>query len=136
MGFLGLQVRNNLIDTGSRIAKRTIDLTLSILLALFLLPLVTIISLSIVIESGFPIFYFQKRLGYRGRTFHMWKFRTMSKDSAELLKNCLESDIQLRKEWAANHKLRNDPRITRVGKILRKTSLDELPNCGTSSRAI
>ncbi len=51
----------------------------------------------------------------------------MSKDSAELLKNCLESDIQLRKEWAANHKLRNDPRITRVGKILRKTSLDELP---------
>ena len=127
MGLLGLQVQNNLLDNGSRIAKRTIDLTTSTLLTLFVLPLMTIISLLVVVESGFPIFYFQKRLGHGGRTFHMWKFRTMTKNSAAVLDHCLESNFELRKEWTENHKLRNDPRITRVGRVLRKMSLDELP---------
>lgn len=127
MGVLGLQVRNNLLDGGSRIAKRTIDLASSALLTLFMLPLVAIISLLIVVESGFPIFYFHERLGRGGQIFHMWKFRTMKRNSAEVLDQYLARSAKLRKEWTENHKLQNDPRITRVGRVLRKTSLDELP---------
>jgi Undecaprenyl-phosphate galactose phosphotransferase WbaP len=127
MGILGIQVRNNLLDSGSRIAKRTIDLAASTMLTLFLLPLMAIISLLIVMESGFPVFYFQKRLGRGGRTFHMWKFRTMVQNSAVVLDHCLANNSELRKEWVECQKLRNDPRITRVGRMLRKTSLDELP---------
>jgi Undecaprenyl-phosphate galactose phosphotransferase WbaP len=127
MGILGIQVRNNLLDSGSRIAKRTIDLASSTLLTLFLLPLMAIISILIVVESGFPVFYFQKRLGHGGRTFHMWKFRTMMQNSAALLEHHLASNSELQKEWAEYQKLRVDPRVTRVGRVLRKTSLDELP---------
>lgn len=127
MGILGIQVRNNLLDSGSRIAKRTIDLVSSTLLTLFLLPLMAIISLLIAVESGFPVFYFQRRLGHGGRTFHMWKFRTMAKNSEEILDQCLASNSELREEWAEYQKLRNDPRVTRVGRVLRRTSLDELP---------
>ena len=127
MGILGIQVRNNLLDRGSRIAKRTIDLASSTLLTLFLLPLMAIISILIVVESGFPVFYFQKRLGHGGRTFHMWKFRTMMQNSAALLDHHLASNSELQKEWADYQKLRVDPRVTRVGRVLRKTSLDELP---------
>ena len=65
MGVLGLQVRNNLLDGGSRIAKRTIDLACATVLILLLVPLLAIISIVVVIESGFPVFYFDKRLGYR-----------------------------------------------------------------------
>jgi len=127
VGVLGLQVRNNLLHTGSRIAKRVIDLACSTVLALLLLPLMAVISLLIAVESGFPVFYSQKRLGHDGRTFHIWKFRTMVRNAAEILELSLASNPELRSEWAANQKLRNDSRITRVGKLLRKTSLDELP---------
>lgn len=126
-GVLGLQVRNNLLDDGSRIVKRAIDLASSTILVLILLPLFAIISLLIVLESGFPVFYFDKRLGYGGGIFHMWKFRTMAQHSAEVLDRYLAGSTELQKEWARYQKLRNDPRITRVGKLLRKTSLDELP---------
>jgi Undecaprenyl-phosphate galactose phosphotransferase WbaP len=127
VGILGLQVRNNLLHGGSRIAKRAIDLTCSTLLALLVLPVMAVIALLIALESGFPVFYSQKRLGYDGRTFHIWKFRTMVQNAAEVLEISLASNAELRNEWSANQKLRNDSRITRVGKVLRKTSLDELP---------
>jgi Undecaprenyl-phosphate galactose phosphotransferase WbaP len=127
MGILGIQVRNNLLDSGSRIAKRTIDLASSTLLTLFLLPIMAIISILIVVESGFPVFFSQKRLGYGGRTFHMRKFRTMMQDSASVLDHHLAGNFELQKEWAEYQKLRVDPRVTRVGRVLRKTSLDELP---------
>ena len=127
MGILGIQVRNNLLDSGSRVAKRAIDLASSTLLALFLLPLMAIISLFIVLESGFPVFYFQRRLGLGGRIFRMWKFRTMAQDSSVVLDHCLANNAEMRKEWAEFQKLRNDPRVTKVGRVLRRTSLDELP---------
>jgi Undecaprenyl-phosphate galactose phosphotransferase WbaP len=126
-GVLGLQVRNNLLDGGSRTAKRMIDFACATVLILLLLPLLAIISLVVVAESGFPVFYFDKRLGYRGRNFRMWKFRTMVQNSAEALEQYLTNRPDLQKEWAENQKLRNDPRITLVGRVLRKTSLDELP---------
>lgn len=127
MGILGIQVRNNLLDKGSRIVKRTIDLASSVLLALFLLPLLVMIPLLIAVESGFPVFYFQKRLGHGGRTFHMWKFRTMAHNSKTVLEHHLASDPEQKKEWIQFQKLRFDPRVTRVGRVLRRTSLDELP---------
>ena len=127
MGVLGLQVGNNLVRAESRVAKRAIDLGLCVLLTPFLLILIAIIAALIAIESGFPVFYSQKRLGYDGSVFRIWKFRTMARNAAEVLEHTLTSNPELRKEWMANHKLRDDPRITRVGKILRKTSLDELP---------
>lgn len=127
MGVMGLHVRNNLLSRASRIAKRAIDLAFSVALILVCLPLIGIISLSIALESGFPVFYSQERVGRGGRTFRIWKFRTMVRDSAEVLERCLASSSKLRKEWAENQKLRNDPRITRVGRALRKSSLDELP---------
>jgi len=126
-GLLGLQVRNNLLDGGSRIAKRMIDVACATVLILLLLPLLAIISVLIVVESGLPIFYFDKRFGHGGATFQMWKFRTMARNSAEVLDRYLASSSELRKEWAEFQKLRNDPRITRVGRVLRKTSMDELP---------
>ncbi len=127
MGVLGLQVGNNLLRVESRVAKRAIDLGLCVLLTPFLLVLTAIIAALIAVESGFPVFYSQKRVGYDRRVFHIWKFRTMARDAAEILERTLASDPGFRQEWMANHKLRNDPRITRVGKILRRTSLDELP---------
>jgi Undecaprenyl-phosphate galactose phosphotransferase WbaP len=127
MGVLGHQARNNLLHSGSRIAKRAIDIACSAVLTSFLLPLILVISLLVVVESGFPVFYSQKRLGHEGRIFHIWKFRTMAQNSTEVLERCLASRSDLRKEWAEDQKLRNDPRISRVGRVLRITSLDELP---------
>ena len=127
MGVRGLQVRNNLLHAGSRIAKRAIDLGFCLALLPLVLPVIAVIAVLIAVESGFPVFYSQKRLGQDGRTFHIWKFRTMVRNAAEVLERSLATSPELRQEWAENQKLRNDPRITRIGKLLRKASLDELP---------
>jgi Undecaprenyl-phosphate galactose phosphotransferase WbaP len=127
MGMLGLQVGNNLLRAEARVAKRALDLGLCVLLTPPLLVLTAIIAVLIAVESGFPVFYSQKRLGHNGRVFHIWKFRTMVRNAAKVLELTLANDPEMRKDWMANHKLRNDPRITRIGKILRRTSLDELP---------
>jgi Undecaprenyl-phosphate galactose phosphotransferase WbaP len=127
IGILGVHVHNNLLSKWSRLAKRTIDLVCAAALAIFLSPCIVVIALLIALESGFPVFYSQERLGYGGRAFRIWKFRTMVRNSAEVLEEFLGSRPILRQEWAEYQKLRNDPRITRVGRVLRKTSLDELP---------
>ena len=127
MGILGLQVGNNLLHRGSRIAKRVIDLVCAAVLTLLLIPLMVVIWLLVVGESGFPAFYSQQRLGRGGKHFVLWKFRTMAQNSTEILDQCLSSSDEMRREWAAHQKLRSDPRITCLGRLLRKTSLDELP---------
>lgn len=127
MGTLGLQVRNNLLRPGSRLAKRVIDLGLCVLLTPIVLPLMSLLYIMIAVESGFPGFYSQERLGQQACKFRIWKFRTMVRNAGEVLERTLASNEQLREEWKQNQKLRNDPRITAIGKLLRKTSLDELP---------
>jgi lipopolysaccharide/colanic/teichoic acid biosynthesis glycosyltransferase len=127
MGVVGLQVRNNLVNTGALLVKRSIDVAISAALLILTLPITSILWILVALESGFPVFYSQRRIGHDGRAFHIWKFRTMVKNAAEVLAEHLANDPELRKEWEENQKLRKDPRVTQIGKLLRKTSLDELP---------
>jgi Undecaprenyl-phosphate galactose phosphotransferase WbaP len=125
--MLGLEIGQNLLSAWQRAVKRLIDLLLIIIALPFIIPLFVVISLLIVIDSPGKVFYHQMRLGQKNRYFKMWKFRTMHADADEKLKLYLEANPDLRAEWEATHKLKKDPRITRVGKFLRKFSLDELP---------
>lgn len=89
-------------------------------------PIFLVLAL-LVKRDGGPAFYGQVRVGQDGRKFKCWKFRSMGTNSAEVLKHLLETDAEARAEWNRDFKLKNDPRITKIGAILRKTSLDELP---------
>lgn len=108
------------------IVKRIFDVILSVIAFILLLPLFVIIGALIKLESKGNIFYKHKRIGKNGKYIYVYKFRTMYSDSKERLEELLKDPIIL-KEWNENFKLDNDPRITKIGNFLRKTSLDELP---------
>lgn len=110
----------------NRFGKRELDLALCLLAAPFVLLVVGLMALAVRLEGG-PVFYRQKRLGQNGRVFEILKIRTMVLDADRKLKDYLASNPEARAEWDHNQKLINDPRITRVGRFLRRTSLDELP---------
>jgi Undecaprenyl-phosphate galactose phosphotransferase WbaP len=126
-GILGLEVRQSLLMAGPRAAKRLLDLALVLLFLPFLGLLVLAFAVLIRCDGRGPVFYSQRRLGRDGREFPAWKFRTMRPDADQVLAEVLARDPALRAEWERDHKLRDDPRVTRVGRILRVTSLDELP---------
>ncbi|MGR3499577.1 MAG: sugar transferase [Limimaricola soesokkakensis] len=109
-----------------RRAKRWLDIGLTVLLVLPVTLIVAIIALLVAIDGGRP-FYVQPRVGRGGRTFPMFKIRTMVRDAEAVLKRHLEDDPSARAEWLHRQKLRHDPRITPLGRFLRRTSLDELP---------
>lgn len=113
-------------DGYGRFGKRVIDLILILGSAPIVLPIIALCALALWIESGLP-FYRQIRLGRDGREFSILKLRTMVRDAETLLAYHLDADPQLRAEWDSTQKLKNDPRITPVGRFLRVTSLDELP---------
>ena len=92
-----------------------------------ILPFLLVLALLIYLESGRPIFYKDERMGKDGKPFSCLKFRTMVSNAETLLQTMLEEDAEFREEYSKYHKLRDDPRVTRVGHFLRKTSLDELP---------
>lgn len=106
--------------------KRVLDLLLVLLSLPVVLPLVAVCAAALWLEGGQP-FYTQVRLGRGGHRFRILKLRTMVRDADRMLQHCLVTDPALRREWDETQKLKNDPRITRVGRILRATSLDELP---------
>lgn len=108
---------------GYHVGKRVMDLTLSMLLLPFILPVIAVCCLAIWLENPGPVFFKQKRTGRGGRRFKMFKLRTMY-TNAEAMKEQLRHLNEL--TWP-DFKITNDPRVTRVGKFLRKTSLDELP---------
>ena len=110
-----------------RVLKRAIDVMLVILATPVLLPLCLGIAIAIRLTSPGPIFFSHRRIRKHGAFFSMWKFRTMCVNSAQVLEDYLHAHPEARVEWRENHKLRNDPRITRVGAFLRRTSLDEVP---------
>ncbi|MBF2003476.1 MAG: undecaprenyl-phosphate galactose phosphotransferase WbaP [Synechococcales cyanobacterium C42_A2020_086] len=126
-GVLGLEVRQRLLLPGPRLAKFLIDLAATLIGGLLVLPLIVLIALLIKLDSPGPIFYRQTRIGQGGEFFRAWKFRTMVQDADHALKDYLEKHPELRHAWEQDQKLRHDPRVTRVGRFLRRTSLDELP---------
>lgn len=109
-----------------RFFKRVADIVLVLLASPIFLPLITLLALIVVANGGKP-FYTQERVGKNGRHFRMWKLRSMVHDADELLADLLLNDPDVRREWESTQKLKKDPRITPVGRFLRKTSLDELP---------
>ena len=106
--------------------KRGLDIALVLLASAFVVLLVALLALSIRRDGG-PAFYSQDRVGRAGCVFRMWQLRSMVVDADKRLLDLLEQDPQARQEWVETQKLRQDPRITRLGRVLRKTSLDELP---------
>jgi Undecaprenyl-phosphate galactose phosphotransferase WbaP len=107
--------------------KRALDVVLSAAALLILMPAITLLWIAVRLTSRGPALYSHKRVGKGGVPFRAWKFRSMREDADSLLRHHLESDPLLRSEWERDHKLKNDPRVTAIGKFLRKTSLDELP---------
>jgi len=126
-GVLGLRVRQNLMSSWQQALKRVLDLSIVILASPFLIPFFGLISLITHLDSPGAVFYTQLRIGQGGKKFGVWKFRTMVENADEVLEKYLTANPELRKEWEETHKLKNDPRITRMGRFLRKSSLDELP---------
>jgi len=126
-GVLGIEVRRQLLLRGPRAAKRTIDLVLTTIGGLFVLPLLGFLALLIKLDSEGSVFYRQKRLGQHGVRFAALKFRTMFGDGEKRLHELLEKDPARKAEYEEFHKLNDDPRVTRIGRWLRKYSLDELP---------
>lgn len=106
--------------------KRGFDVVTSVLLLILLLPLFIVIGAFIRLGGG-PVFYQHRRIGAGGRSFGCLKFRSMDINADRLLADLLARDPAAAAEWSATQKLRNDPRVTAIGKLLRKTSLDELP---------
>jgi Undecaprenyl-phosphate galactose phosphotransferase WbaP len=126
-GKLTLQARYNLLNRSATVTKRVVDILLGGLFSLLSLPLALVIMLLIKLDSPGPIFYSQIRLGLGGKTLKYTKFRTMVMDSDRILERVLAENPAARKEYQTYHKLTRDPRVTRVGKLLRKFSLDEIP---------
>ena len=107
--------------------KRTVDITASATALLLLSPVFLVTSLAIRKDSDGPAMFTQKRIGKDGKLFEIYKFRTMVPDADKKLFEMLEKDENAREEYKLNKKLKHDPRITKVGNFLRKTSIDELP---------
>ena len=107
--------------------KTFLDYTLLIAASGFLVPLFVVISLLVKLSSPGPVFYGHERIGRNGKRIRVWKFRSMVINADEILNTVLAKNPEYRKEWEQSHKLSNDPRVTRIGKFLRKSSLDALP---------
>jgi Undecaprenyl-phosphate galactose phosphotransferase WbaP len=126
-GTLGVELKHNLLSPWAQRVKRALDLWGVVVGGLLISPLLLVMVALIKLDSPGPAFYWHQRLGRRGKHFRCWKFRTMHTDAESLLTNLLQSNVEVRSEWEKNQKLRKDPRVTRIGRFLRKTSLDELP---------
>ncbi len=126
-GLSGVQIQQNLMLPLPRVTKRCMDLVASLVGGILLLPLFFYIAVAVKLSSRGPILYGHDRIGKDGRHFKAWKFRSMFQDSHLVLDQFLEAHPELREEWERDHKLRFDPRVTRIGRFIRKTSLDELP---------
>ena len=126
-GHLALELRNNLLEKRNQITKRVLDIALAVASLPLAVPLAAIISLAIALESRGPVVFTQTRLGRNGKPFEVYKFRTMHLAAEERLAVFLERDPAAKEEWLRTRKLARDPRVTRVGRFLRRSSLDELP---------
>ena len=127
-GVLGLEVRQNLLVPFNRRLKRAMDLALAVVMGIATAPALAVAALWIKIVSGGPALYYQNREGEAGRSIRVWKLRTMHADAERLLSGHLLEFPEAREEWQRYFKLKRDPRILPgIGHLLRRTSLDELP---------
>ncbi|MDR1229816.1 MAG: undecaprenyl-phosphate galactose phosphotransferase WbaP [Spirochaetaceae bacterium] len=126
-GMLGFASTNHLELWWNRMYKRALDLFIVISGGLVILPFLLVIAFLVKTTSKGPALYKSKRYLPNGRVFYAYKFRSMHLNSAELLQKILENDPEKREEWEQNRKIKNDPRITKIGAFMRKTSLDEFP---------
>ena len=122
-----LRFRNNLAHWYNRAGKRVFDLVMCLLGLVLVIPVTIVIAALIRLDSKGPVFFAHQRIGQGGRTFPCYKFRTMVPDAENILKDYLATHPAAREEWERDFKLKCDPRITRIGAFLRRTSLDELP---------
>jgi undecaprenyl-phosphate galactose phosphotransferase len=109
------------------VAKRTFDLVSVVAMLVLFSPIMLAVALAVRLTTGKQVIYGHTRIGRDGQEFKCYKFRSMVTNADEVLKQLLETDPQALAEWNRDFKLKNDPRITRVGRFIRKTSLDELP---------
>lgn len=126
-GTLGLEIPQKLLHPSSRILKRVFDLLMATVAGIIFLPVLALIAVLVKATSRGPVIYSQPRVGRNRRIFHACKFRTMVEDADQVLDSHLARFPERQLEWRINRKLRNDPRLTRTGRFLRRTSLDELP---------
>ncbi len=126
-GILGLEVHQNLLFPGLRLLKAVGDYLLALVLSLLTLPLLLCLALLVKLDSRGPVFFTQDRVGRGGRIFRICKFRTMRHGAETAFNQLLDQDASLKGEWETVYKIKDDPRVTWFGSLLRKTSLDELP---------
>ena len=122
-----LRVQNNLARKSNRIMKRIFDIVATVCGGILILPIFAIIAVIIYLDSPGPIVFGHKRVGQGGKAFLCYKFRSMVPNAQEALEEYLKENPTAYEEWVREFKLKDDPRVTRIGKFLRKTSLDELP---------
>ena len=123
----GLEMMNRTRMKALRVEKNLIDGVISVIVFLFMLPVMAVIAILVKLTSPGPVLYKAKRLGKKGRPIEVYKFRSMYADADERFERLLRENTELAREFKSNFKLRNDPRVTPLGKFLRRTSLDELP---------
>jgi undecaprenyl-phosphate galactose phosphotransferase len=121
-----LRMRNNLRRWPARLTKRLFDTLAALMLLVLLSPGFLLVALAIRLDGG-PALFAHPRIGKKGQVFNCYKFRTMVVDAEKQLEQLLQRQPELRKQWQAEHKLRLDPRVSPLGRFLRRTSLDELP---------
>jgi Undecaprenyl-phosphate galactose phosphotransferase WbaP len=126
-GMHALAINNRLLLPWPRFVKRASDLVLTVVGGILISPLLLAVAVTVKLTNPGPIFFAHTRIGRNGRPFKAWKFRTMRRDAEAILAQYLADDPDLAGEWERDHKLKNDPRVTPIGKFLRKTSLDEFP---------
>jgi len=126
-GILGFSSTHNLTKGFSLFIKRFMDLFMLLLACPVLIPVVITVSIIVKLTSKGPIFYGHKRVGRNGKEFKCWKFRSMVIDADKQLEKILAENPEMRVEWEKDRKFTNDPRVTKIGKLLRKTSIDEIP---------
>ena len=122
-----LEVKNNLAQRRNRLFKRIFDITATVVGGILILPVIAIVAILIYLDSPGPIVFGHKRVGQGGKEFPCYKFRSMVPNAQEALEIYLKENPAAREEWERDFKLKDDPRVTKIGKFLRKTSLDELP---------
>jgi undecaprenyl-phosphate galactose phosphotransferase len=125
--IFALELKNNLANPLNYFLKRAIDYLITLILLPLIMPLFIFIALLVKTTSKGPVIFSHERVGKGGKTFKCYKIRTMYIDAEEKLKQILETNPEVKVEWETKYKLTNDPRVTPIGKFLRKTSLDELP---------